>query len=138
LNGSSVETDTTGAFSFANVPAATYTISAARSGWQANSTTISVVDGSTTSVTIKVATTGRISGSAKTSTGALVSGATVTFSGGVIANTTYVLTNSTGVYTSTWIPVGTYNVTVTKSGLTTRSGSATVTTGGKTVLNFTM
>jgi hypothetical protein len=138
LNGSSVVTGTTGAFSFASVPAATYTISTAKSGWQANSATISVVGGSTTAVTIKLATTGRISGTVKTSTGAVVSGATVKFSGGVIANTTSVTSSSTGAYTSAWIPVGTYTVTVTKSGLATRTGTATVTTGGKAVLNFIM
>jgi len=138
LNGSSVVTGTTGVFSFANVPAASYTIFAARSGWQANSAPISVAGGSTTAVTIKLATTGRISGTVTTSTGAVVSGATVKFTGGAIANTTSVMTNSTGVYTSAWIPVGSYTVTVSKSGLTTRSGTATVTTGGKTVLNFTM
>lgn len=138
LNGSSALSDTSGTFSFANVPAGTYTISAAKSGWKSNSASVSVTGGNTTTVTIKLATTGRISGTVKTSTGAVVSGATVTFSGGVIANTTHVLTNSTGVYTSAWIPVGSYTVTVTKSGLTTHSGTATVTAGGKTVLNFTM
>jgi hypothetical protein len=138
LNGTSVVTNTAGAFNFANVPAATYTISAAKSGWKSNSATIAVAGGGTTSVTIKLATTGRISGTVKTSTGALVSGATVKFSGGAIANTTSVTTSSTGAYTSAWIPVGSYTVTVAKSGLTTRTGTATVTTGGNTVLNFTM
>lgn len=138
LNGSSVVTDTAGAFSFANVPAASYTISAAKFGWKGNSTTISVVGGSTTSVTIKLATTGRISGTVKTSSGAVVSGATVKFTGGVIANTTSVTTSSTGTYTSAWIPVGSYTVTVSKSGLTTRTGTANVTSGGNTVLNFIM
>jgi hypothetical protein len=47
-------------------------------------------------------------------------------------------TNSSGVYGSAWIPVGSYTVTVSKSGLTTRTGSATVTAGGNVVLNFTM
>jgi hypothetical protein len=97
-----------------------------------------VTSGATSTANIKLATTGRITGTVRTSSGTRVNAAKVTFSGGVIVNTTSVYTNSSGNYTSAWIPVGTYTVTVNKSGLTTQSGTVTVTTGGKTVLNFTM
>jgi hypothetical protein len=59
-------------------------------------------------------------------------------SGGVLAKTTKVVSSSTGSYSSTWIPVGTYTVTVSKPGYTSRSGKATVTAGGNVTLNFTM
>jgi hypothetical protein len=136
--GQSTLTNSTGAYSISNVAPGTYTVSASLSGWQTNSTTVSVTSGATSTANIPLATTGRISGTVRSASGARVSGAKVTFTGGVIANSTTVYTNSSGNYTSAWIPVGSYTVTVSKSGLTTRSGTATVTTGGKTILNFTM
>jgi hypothetical protein len=66
-----------------------------------------------------------------------VSGATVTIKGGVVATAKVLSTSSTGGYSSSWIAVGTYSVTVTKSGHTTQSKSASVTTGTTTTLNFT-
>jgi hypothetical protein len=136
--GQSALTDSSGTYRITGVAPGTYTVSASLSGWQTNSTTVAVTSGTTSTANIQLATTGRITGTIKTSSGARVSGATVTFSGGVIPNTTSVFTNSAGNYTSAWIPVGSYTVTVTKSGLTTRTGTATVTPGGKYVLNFTM
>jgi hypothetical protein len=136
--GQSAVTDSGGVYSISNVAPGTYTVSASLSGWQPNSTTVSVTSGATSTANIKLATTGRITGTVRTSSGTRVNAAKVTFSGGVIVNTTSVYTNSSGNYTSAWIPVGTYTVTVNKSGLTTQSGTVTVTTGGKTVLNFTM
>jgi hypothetical protein len=136
--GQSAVTDTSGVYMLPDLAPNTYTVTATKSGWLKNSTTATVVSGSATTANIKLATSGRITGSVKTTTGALVSGAKVSMSGGVIANTTSVLTNSSGVYTSAYIPVGTYNVTAIKTGLPTRSGTATVTAGGKFVLNFTI
>ena len=135
--GLSTITNTSGAYSFGNVPTGTYKVSATKSGWLANSTTASV-SGGTTTANIPLATSGRVSGTVKTTSGAVVSGATVKIAGGVIANTTIVTTNTSGVYGSAWIPVGSYSVTVSKTGLTMRTGSATVTAGGNVVLNFTM
>jgi hypothetical protein len=135
--GLSTLTSTTGAYTFSNVPMGTYKVSATKSGWLANSTS-ATVNGTTTIANIAMATSGKLSGTVKTSSGVMVSGAMVKISGGVIANTTTMTTNSSGVYGSAWIPVGSYTVTVSKSGLTTRTGSATVTAGGNVVLNFTM
>jgi hypothetical protein len=135
--GRSTITNTNGAYSFADVSAGTYQVTAAKSGWLQNSTT-ATVGGGTTTANLALATSGRVSGTVKTASGAAVSGATVKITGGVIANTTSVTTNSSGAYGSAWIPVGGYTVTVSKSGLTTRTGLATVTAGGNVVLNFRM
>ena len=112
-------------------------MAATKSGWLANSTTASV-NGSATTANIPMATSGRVSGTVRTASGAVVSGATVKISGGVIANTTTVTTNSSGGYSSAWIAVGSYSVTVSKTGLTTRTGTARVTAGGNVALNFTI
>jgi hypothetical protein len=135
--GLSTVTNSSGAYSFSNVPAGTYKVAATKSGWLANSTTASV-NGSATTANIPMATSGRVSGTVRTASGAVVSGATVKISGGVIANTTTVTTNSSGGYSSAWIAVGSYSVTVSKTGLTTRTGTATVTAGGNVALNFTI
>ena len=66
-----------------------------------------------------------------------MSGATVTIKGGVVANTKTLTTSSTGSYSSGWIAVGTYSVTVAKSGHTTQTKNTTVNTGATTTLNFT-
>jgi hypothetical protein len=68
----------------------------------------------------------------------VISGATVKITGGKVATTVNTTTNSTGNYSTTWIPVGTYTITVSKSGFTTQSKSATANTGATTTVNFTM
>jgi hypothetical protein len=136
--GQTVYTDSTGSYSIANLAAGTYTVSATLSGWLTNATTVSVVSGTPASANLKLATAGHILGTLKSSSGSIISGATITMSGGVLANTTKVVSSSTGNYSSTWIPVGTYTVTVSKSGYSSRSGTANVTAGGNFTLNFTM
>ena len=61
-----------------------------------------------------------------TSGGAVVSGATITIKGGVVATTVSGSSSSTGIFTTNWIPVGTYTVTVAKSGFTTQTKTTTV------------
>lgn len=136
--GKSGLSDSSGQFIIADLAAGTYTATASLSGWSTNSVSATVVSSATTSVGIKLATTGRISGTVTTSAGAVVTGAKVTFTGGLVASNTSVSTSTTGTYTSAWIPVGSYTVTVAKSGLPARTGSATVISGGKVLLNFKM
>jgi hypothetical protein len=62
----------------------------------------------------------------------------VKITGGKIATTKTLTTNSTGNYSSSWIPVGSYSITVTATGFTSQTKSATVTTGATTTVNFTM
>jgi hypothetical protein len=70
------------------------------------------------------------------SSGAVIANASVTITGGSISTTVKTTTNSSGVYNSNWVPVGSYTVTVAATGFTTQSQTATITTGNTTTLNF--
>jgi hypothetical protein len=133
----STATNTSGMYTLSNVPTGSKKVTATKSGWGSQSVTVTVNAGATTTANIKLASSGRIGGTVKTSGGAAISGATVKFTGGVIATTATVTTSSTGTYTSPWMPVGNYTVTVSKTGLTTQSKPATVSSGATTTLNFT-
>jgi hypothetical protein len=61
----------------------------------------------------------------------------VTIKGGVIATTVTGTTATTGLFTTNWIPVGTYTVTISKTGHTTQSKTATVSAGVTTTITFT-
>ena len=135
--GKSTLSNTAGNFSFANLATGTTTITATKSGWGQQSLSIGLAAG-VNSAALKLATSGRIAGIVKSSSGAALSGATVSFSGGVIANSTHVTSSSTGTYVSTWIPVGMYKITVSKSGFATKSGTGSVTAGGKLLLDFSL
>jgi hypothetical protein len=85
---------------------------------------------------IPLSVSGKISGFVRTAAGAAISGATVTVSGGLISTTKNLTTSSTGFYDAGWIPIGTYTVTASKSGVGTKSATATVSTGVTTTVNF--
>ncbi|HKT48772.1 MAG TPA: carboxypeptidase-like regulatory domain-containing protein, partial [Candidatus Angelobacter sp.] len=70
--------------------------------------------------------------------GAAISGATVKMSGGLVATNVTVTTNSSGVYTSPWIAIGSYSVQVSKSGYTSVTKTVNVSTGATATLNFTL
>jgi hypothetical protein len=55
----------------------------------------------------------------------------------VIATTVSGTTNSSGIFATNWIPIGTYTVTISESGHTTQSKSASVSPGVTTTVNFT-
>jgi hypothetical protein len=67
----------------------------------------------------------------------VVSGVTVTIKGGAIATTVSGTTATTGLLTTNWIPVGTYTVTIARTGHTTQSKTATVSSGATTTVTFT-
>ncbi|HEY6249849.1 MAG TPA: carboxypeptidase-like regulatory domain-containing protein, partial [Candidatus Angelobacter sp.] len=98
---------------------------------------VTVTGGATATLNIQLATAGIISVKAVNGAGAADQGATVTIQGGVISTTVTGTTNASGVYSSNWIPIGTYTVTISESGHTTQNQSATVTSGKTTAVNFT-
>lgn len=134
--GQSTTSSSTGNYTLAALSPGTYNVTASKSGWLAQTKTASVTAGASVTLNFAIATAGKIAGTITSSTGAVVSGATVTFKGGVISNTTSVTSSSTGTYSSAWIPVGSYTVTVSMSGRTTQTKSATVTAGATTTVNF--
>jgi hypothetical protein len=98
---------------------------------------VNVTSGATSTLNFQLATAGKITVKVVTASGAVVSGATVTIKGGVIATTVTGATSTTGLFTTNWIPIGTYTVTVAKTGHTTQSKSVTVASGVTTSLTFT-
>jgi hypothetical protein len=135
-SGGSTTTSTTGIYTLTNVTAGTQNITASKTGYLSRTLSVSVTGGATATLNIPIATAGKITAKVVTSTGAVVSGATVTIKGGAIATTVTGSTSSSGLFTTTWIPVGTYTVTVAKTGHTTQSKSATVSAGATTTVTF--
>jgi hypothetical protein len=137
FSGRSTLTDTAGYYKFTSVTAGGYNVTASKTGYLSRTLSAAVSSGATTTLNIPLSVAGKIAGYVRTASGAAISGATVTFNGGVITTTKSVLTNTSGFYDSAWIPVGTYSVTATKSGVGTKTAGASVSTGQTTTLNFT-
>jgi len=136
-SGGSTTSDASGIYTLTNVPAGTQNITAVKTGYLARTLAVGVTGGATSTLNIPIATAGKISVKVVTSSGAVVSGATVTIKGGVVPTTVSGSSSSTGLFTTNWIPVGTYTVTVAKSGFTTQSKTTTVSSGVTTSLTFT-
>jgi hypothetical protein len=98
---------------------------------------VNVAGGTTATLNIQLATAGIISIKAVNASGAADPGANVTINGGIISTTVTGTTNSSGAFNSNWIPVGTYTVTISESGHTTQTQSATIKSGQTAVVNFT-
>lgn len=136
-SGGSTTSDASGIYTLTNVTAGTQNITAVKTGYLAHTLAVAVTGGATSTLNLPIATGGKISVKVVTSGGAVVSGATVTIKGGVISTTVSGASSSTGLFTTNWIPVGTYTVTVAKSGFTTQSKTTSVSTGVTTSLTFT-
>lgn len=137
-SGGSTTTSSTGTYTLSNVTAGTYKVTASRTGFLARSSNVTVNPNATTTANFAIATAGKIAGVVKSSTGAVLSGVTVKMVGGKVSTTVTKTTSSTGSYNSSWIPIGSYTVTISKTGHTTQSKTTTVNTGATTTLNFTM
>ena len=137
-SGGSTTTDTSGNYTLNGVPAGTVSLTVTHTGYRTRTVSVTVNGGATTTANIAISTSGKLAGVVKTTAGVAISGATVTISGGGIATTVSTTTNPTGNYATTWIPVGTYTITVSSSGRTTQSQTATVNTGTTTTVNFTL
>jgi hypothetical protein len=136
-SGGSTTSNTSGIYTLTNVTAGTQNITAVKTGYLSHKLAVGVTGGATSTLNIPIATAGKISVKVVTSSGAAVSGATVTIKGGVIGTNVSGSSSSTGFFTTNWIPVGTYTVTVAKSGFTTQTKTTTVSSGVTTSLTFT-
>jgi galactose oxidase-like protein/carboxypeptidase family protein len=136
-SGGSTITNTSGVYTLANVISGSRGITAAKTGYLSHSLAINVVGGATSTLNIPIATAAKITAKVLSPSGAVVSGATVTIKGGVISTTLTGTTGTTGLFTTNWLPVGTYTVTVSKTGHATQSKSATVSSGATTTITFT-
>jgi hypothetical protein len=132
-----VSTNTSGVYTISQVTSGNQTLTASRTGFLARSESVNVPGGATATLNIQLATSGKISIKAVNKSGAADPGASVTITGGEILTTVMGTTNSSGTFSSNWIPIGTYTVTISESGHTTQAQNATVKSGQTTALNFT-
>lgn len=136
-SGGSTTSNSSGIYTLTNISAGTQNITAVKTGYLSHTLAVGVTGGATSTLNIPIATAGKISVKVVTSSGAAVSGATITIKGGVIGTTVSGSSSSTGLFTTNWIPAGTYTVTVAKSGFTTQSKTTTVSSGVTASLTFT-
>lgn len=134
----STSTSSTGSYTFSNVAPGTYSVTASASTYASATQSVTVTAGATSTANFQLAATGSIAGTVKNSSGTKVSNALVSITGGEIPTTVTRTTNGGGKYNAGAIPVGTYTVTVSKSGYTTQSKSATVSKGTTTTVSFTL
>ena len=138
LGGATTNSDSSGHYSFSNVSQGAYTLTASASGYLARSYNVTATTGSTTTQNIALSTAGVLQGKVSNGSGVGVSGATVNITGGVLSSSFSATTNSSGSYNFGWVPVGTYAVTVTASGYSSGSASATINSGQTTTLNVSL
>jgi hypothetical protein len=136
-NNTSVSTNSSGVYTIANVSAGSDPLTASATGYLPVNGTASVTAGGTSTLNFQLATAGIIKVTAVNTAGAADPGATITIQGGEISTTVSGTTNSSGAYSSNWIPIGSYTVTISETGHTTQSTSATVTSGATSSVNFT-
>ncbi|MCU1285441.1 MAG: Kelch domain protein [Acidobacteriales bacterium] len=127
----------TGSYNFTAVPPGTYTVTASANGYLPRSLSTAVTAGANSTLNFQLATGGKIRGTVTSTTGAAVSSTTVKLSGGTISTTVTLTTDTSGNYLSNWIPVGSYTITVSKTGRASQSKSGSVTSGATTTVNFT-
>jgi hypothetical protein len=131
-SGGTTTTDSSGNYSFANVPPATYNVTASRSGYLSKTSTLTVTPDTNTQFDIQLSTAGQITGTVKHSDGTLAVGASVEIRSGDLSTVVTKTTNSSGVYNSSWIAIGNYTITASQSGYNNAQTTATVTTGQTT------
>ncbi len=136
--GLSTVSSSNGAFSFASVPAGTYTLTVSATGYQTASASITVTAGHNANLNLHLASTvpsGSVQGVVKSSaTGKALAGATVTLIPGVLAT----VTDSTGYYGFPSVTPGTYTLTVTAAGYQSYSQTITVASGHTVKANVSL
>ena len=129
-------TDGNGNYSFSSLPAATYTLTASSPGWLPAAAKVTVTGGSQFTQNFYLSTSGVLAGKVTNSSGSGIGGARITFTGGVFNSTSSVITDASGNYNAGWIPVGSYAISATASGVT-HTSSTTVSAGVLSTVNFT-
>lgn len=132
-----VSTNAGGIYTISNVTSGNQSLTASATGYLARNSTVNVVGGATATLNIQLSAAGIIAVKAVNASGTTDPGATVTIKGGEISTTVPGTTNASGAFSSSWIPIGTYTVTISESGHTTQTHTATVTSGKTTAVNFT-
>ncbi|TMD17454.1 MAG: carboxypeptidase-like regulatory domain-containing protein, partial [Chloroflexi bacterium] len=133
-SGGSTTTDGSGAYTLANVAEGSYSVTAGATGYTSQSRTVTVGPGGTATQNFALtrpngAITGTVTSAA---TGSPISGATVSYSGG---STT---TNGSGQYTLLNVAPGTYSVTASATGYSSKSQSVAVGSGQTATANFAL
>jgi hypothetical protein len=136
-SGGSATANSSGVYSLSNVTAGSQTVTASATGFLSRRNTVSVTGGSTVTSNFQLSAAGKLNIKVTATNGTVVGGASLTIQGGGIATTVTGTTNTSGVFTSPWIAIGSYTVTVSKTGHTTQSKGATVAVGVSTTVNFT-
>src|SRR5712671_1940942 len=140
-SGGSAVTDANGNFTIAASARKSLAITASKPGWLSDartgtSTLDAVAQPSPTKIFISTA--GQISGHVLNSRGAPVTGAKLTLNGGKLRLSKTVTADGAGAFSSSWISVGSYTVTVAAPGFASVSTTATVNAGLTTALNVTI
>jgi protocatechuate 3,4-dioxygenase beta subunit len=133
---SSATTDAQGNYALANVDPGGYTVSAAKTGYQGASTSVTVTAGQTATANLPLtllATTGTIAGRVTDASNSQpIAGATVT----TLPATATLTTDAQGNYTIPNVAPGGYTVNAAKSGYQNGSASATVVAGQTATANM--
>jgi hypothetical protein len=136
-SGGSTTSNASGIYTLTNVPAGTQNITANKAGYLPRTLAATVTGGASTTLNIPLATGGKITVKVVAPSGAVVSGATITIKGGSLATTVTASTSTAGLFTTNWIPVGTYTVSIAKTGHTTQTKTVTIASGATGSLTFT-
>jgi predicted MPP superfamily phosphohydrolase len=134
-------TDSNGNYSIPASARNSVAITAAKTGWLSNArTATSTLNAMAEPSPSKIwmSTAGIVTGFVCDRAGIPIAGATVTLNGGEPHQVKTLTTGSNGSYSSNWIAVGTYAVTVSATNHTGTTASTTVNTGLTTSLNFNL
>jgi hypothetical protein len=139
--GASTTTDSNGDFTLRIPVGRKYsraTLTAQRNGWGQVQHTVTAQAGATNKLTLFMTTSGKLSGRVTNASGKAVAGAVIKITGGKMETSKTVTADSTGNFSSGWIPVGNYTVTVSAAGYASKSTSTTVSTGATSTVNVSL
>jgi hypothetical protein len=132
-NGGSTTTNTSGAYTLSGVPAGTYTVTAILAGYTTQTkSSVVVTNGTTTTANFTMPATSGISGTVLDTENPAqpVTTATVAYTGADGSGSTTSVNATTGAYTLSGVPAGTYTITAAATGYSpAMTNSVTVTSG---------